>query len=197
VRLAGSALALGLALCGPVAAELHEGKGYPWKPAAAKAEPPGGRATSVVVRIVGGFRPMERWLWYEGDGTARFQGELDTQRGYFRTRVDFAKVARIADDAGLCTRHATVMRPLGMDMFTYIISVRCDREWRTLTTTDMSEPEGDAQSSRAVRSLRRLAQSLAWEPVDENVAPPDRGGLFHTADRNASKTGMNRSNAVR
>jgi len=34
---------------------------------------------------------------------------------------------------------------------------------------------------QAVRALRRLAATLAWTPTDENIAPPDSGGLFHTA----------------
>ncbi len=58
------------------------------------------KPTAVVVRLEGGYHPVNHWLAYEGDGTARFEGAIDFEHGRFRSRVDFAKVAQLLADAG-------------------------------------------------------------------------------------------------
>jgi hypothetical protein len=144
-------------------------------PAAAPAPPAAvaPRPTAVVVRIDGGFHPENRWLWYDQDGTARFEGIIATQRGRFRSRVDYAKVERLLTDAELCTRGATLVRPAGMDMLAYHVSVRCGNGWRIFTTYDVTEPETNAHVRDAVRGLERLAANLPWEFTSEEVRLPD------------------------
>ncbi|MEA2719481.1 MAG: hypothetical protein QOJ39_1345 [Candidatus Eremiobacteraeota bacterium] len=171
-RFAAAAFAA-VALTGPVLADPVEQA----RPDAVAARP-----TAVVVRIEGGFHPENRWLWYELDGTARFEGMLPGQRGRFRSRVDFAKVERLIADAGLCTRQAPAVRRAGMDMFTYRVSVRCGDGWRLFTTYDAFEPAGDAHVRDAVRALQHLASTLAWSPSNEDVAPPQARDTVRRAD---------------
>jgi hypothetical protein len=172
VRVAAGALAA-LALSGPVLAD-------PPNPAESPtAAPPvlrpplaAARPSAVVVRIEGGFHPENRWLWYDRDGTARFEGILASQRGRFRSRVDYAKVERLLADAELCTRDAALVRPAGMDVFRYRVSVRCGDGWRLFTTYDAFLPTTSAQVRDAVRGLERLASTLAWSPTSETISPP-------------------------
>lgn len=180
LRTAGSGVALALALGIPASAELQNQRGYPWHPRMSDG-PPGGTATAVVIRISGGFHPSERWVWYDADGTVRLKGVVNDEHGLFRSTLSFADVARIVDEAGLCTRPGTPYRRVGMDMFVFHLHVRCGNEWRSLSTGDIAEPDDAAQASRAVHALRRLTERIAWKPSTEDVAPPDRGGLFHTA----------------
>lgn len=172
---AGAAAALALNV--PVSAD--EQTSSPEPPAAASASPapaPFGlkplRPSAVVVRIDGGFHPENRWLWYDADGTARFEGVLAADHGRFRSHVDYKKVEQILTDAGMCTRHATIVRPAGMDMFTYHVSVRCGNQWRFFTSADAFEPQTVAQTRAAVRGLERLAANLTWEKTNDNVGPP-------------------------
>jgi hypothetical protein len=138
------------------------------------------RPTAVVVRLEGGFHPVNQWLSYEHDGTARFAGILDYERGRFHARVDFAKVEQILSDAEMCKRHGTIVRPasLGMDMFYYRVSVRCGNAWRMFTAGDAFEPKTVELTRRAVNGLEVLASKLAWQRSDDQAGPPDTGRVY-------------------
>jgi hypothetical protein len=138
------------------------------------------KPTAVVVRLAGGFHPVNQWLAYERDGTARFEGTLGFEHGRFRARVDFAKVEQLLADAGMCTRHATLVRPanVAMDTFYYRVSVRCGAAWRMFTSGDAFEPDTVAHTRNVVRELEHIAANLKWERADDTAGPPDAGGRF-------------------
>ena len=162
------ACAVALALCGPAPAGSAEREAAP---GGTPSPPAALRPTAVVVRITGGFNPQNRWLSYERDGTARFEGVLPAGRGRFRSRVDYAKVERLVADAELCTRDAAVVHAAGMDVFMYRVGVRCGDGWRVFTTFDAFAPAGSTAVREAARALARLASALDWSRTDENVVP--------------------------
>jgi hypothetical protein len=156
-----------LAFCRPAGAEAPAATAAP-SPAAAQSP------TAVVVRIDGGINFQHRWLWYERDGTALFEGLLPVGRGRFRSRVDYAKVERLVAGAELCTRDAAVVHSAGMDVFSYRLGVRCGDRWRVFTTFDAFTPAGGTRVLEAARGLSRLASTLDWSRTDDPV-PPDLG----------------------
>jgi hypothetical protein len=141
-------------------------------PAFADQPEPGGKPTAVVVRVTGGFHPENRWLWYDGDGTARFDGIYAQREGQFRSRVDFATVRKILDEAELCSSEPTLVRPAAMDVRQFFVTVRCGDTWRGYTTFDVAYPLTNDRVRKAARELERVASALSWEPSDEHVAAP-------------------------
>lgn len=140
----------------------------PQQPApSASVAPPNAvpKPTAVIVRIEGGFHPENRWLRYDGDGTALSEGILSERRGLFRSRVDYAKVEKVVADAELCTRDYGLVRPAGMDVFRFRVSVRCDGTWREFTTYEVSMPRTNEQVHQAARELENLASTLKWKPT--------------------------------
>jgi hypothetical protein len=170
-RFAAGAVAA-LALAGPAFAE---------PPQPANANPSfAPTPTAVVVWIDGGFSPRNRWLWYDGDGTARSQGMVEYERGHVRSHLDYAKVERVLANAGLCARPATAAHPPGMDMDVYHVSVRCGAAWRYFTSFGAHEaPAGEAQVAEAVRELIHIAVNLAWQTTDDGIVPPQFQGYVH------------------
>jgi hypothetical protein len=139
------------------------------------------KPTAVIVRIEGGFHPENRWLRYDGDGTARFEGILSERRGVFRSRIDYAKVEKVVADAELCTRDYPLVRPAGMDVFKFRVSVRCGAKWREFTTYQVSMPRTNEQVRQAARELEKLASTLKWEPTNETTPDPNLERPFRPA----------------
>lgn len=152
------------------------------KPSASVAPPDVAlKPTAVIVRIEGGYHPENRWLWYERDGTARFEGIYSDRRGRFRSHVDYAKVEKVVADSELCTREDTLVRPAGSDVFKFRVSVRCGEKWRQFVTYEVFMPRHNEQVRGAARELEKLASTLTWEPTDETVQLPDLGRPFRPA----------------
>jgi hypothetical protein len=128
--------------------------------------------TAVVVRVVGGFHPENRWLWYDGDGTVRFEGTYAQREGQFRSRVDFTAVRKILDEAELCSGEPTLVRPAASDVSKFLVTVRCGDTWRLYTTFDITYPLTNDRVRKAARELEHLASALSWEPADEHFTQP-------------------------
>jgi hypothetical protein len=129
----------------------------------------------VVVRTEGGLRPDNHSVWFERDGTARFDGVRSGRRGRFSSRVNYAEVERLLADAELCTRPVALVHAAGMDVFGYRVSVRCGDAWRHFMTYDAFTPPGNTQVRDAARRVNELASTLTWSPTSDDIQPPVPG----------------------
>ncbi|HEX3462633.1 MAG TPA: hypothetical protein VHS78_01100 [Candidatus Elarobacter sp.] len=187
-RLAAGAAAA-LALIAPAAAEQQvPPASQPSSPAVLTTPPVPGPPTGAIIRVLGGYVPHNRWLWFDADGTARIRGMLVDGGGRFKSHVDFQSVRKVLDDANACSGKpgtgTSIPPPIGTDMIYYRVDVRCGTTWRVLrkfVQADRDLPD----ISKIVIGLEAIADKLTWEPTDENVALPDTTPLF----RFASPTG--------
>jgi hypothetical protein len=184
---AGAVVAL--ALAAPAGAEQQ-----PASPAVTQSAAPSvltvpaisGPPTAVVLRIEGGFSPHERWVWFDGDGTARLRGMLiDGGGGRFQSHQDFKAVRTVLDDAQACAPKAAVSRPIiGNDVFHYRVDVRCGKTWRVMR--DWARPAASEATDtpdmwKIVHGLEALAYRLTWSPTDDDVALPNAYPMFRFA----------------
>jgi hypothetical protein len=175
--------AAGLAALGAVPAAAEQQPAQP--PNLSEPAPVAGPPTAVVLRITGGFSPHDRWIWYDGDGTARLRGMLlEDLRSRFKSHVDFKQVRTVLDDAHACAPHAGVSRPIiGNDVLYYRVDVRCGATWRVMR--DWVRPAAEETQTpdmwKIVHGLEALAGELTWSPSDDDVALPNPLPLFRFA----------------
>jgi hypothetical protein len=186
-RLAACAV-LALAFAAPAGAEEQQPAAptpsQPAAPAVLTAPPISGPPTAAILRIDGGFSPHERWVWFDGDGTARLRGMLIDGGGRFKAHADFKRVRTMLDDAHACAPKAAVSRPMiGNDVFYYSVEVRCGTTWRVMR--DWVRPAADVTDTpdmwKIVHGLEALADKLTWSPTDDDVALPNPYPMFRFA----------------
>jgi hypothetical protein len=187
-----AALVLGVAVATAAAAADQQPAPAPAPPAAQPAapanltEPPVfGPPTAAVLHITGGFSPRERWLWFDGDGTARLRGMLlEDLGGRFKSHLDFKQVRTMLADAHACAPRSGVSRPIvGNDVLYYRVDVRCGATWRVMK--DWVRPAADVTDTpdmwKIVHGMEALADTLTWSPSNDDVALPNPLPLFRFA----------------
>lgn len=132
--------------------------------------------SDVVVRIEGGYRAANRWLWYSSDGVARFEGIWHEQKGRFTANVDPQRVAEVVEKARLCApSDRPFIQPLALDTLRFRVSVRCAGRWHTYVSYGLlGKPR--AGLTQAALDLEKLASDLAWQPAQVS-GPPDLPGF--------------------
>ena len=185
VRLAAGAV-VALALAAPAGAEQQPASSTapPAKTVPSVLTSPAGPPTAAIVRIEGGIVPFDRWLWFDGDGTARLRGMLVDGGGRFKAHADFKSVRKVLDDANACSNKpgaGEAMPPsIGTDMIFYRVDVRCGTRWTELRRFVHADPELP-NMSKIIIGLEAIADKLTWEPSDDNVALPNAVPLFRFA----------------